>query len=169
MSAKRNTETSAKSEKTLNYATPALEKGLDVIELLAHQPAGLTKSQIARELKRTISEIFRMLLCLERRGYISQVTEERYSLTLKLFKLVQEHPPTERLIADALPVMSRLAHDTAQSCHLGSIESDHVVILAQVNAPSNQGFYVKLGSTVDIMDSSSGYVVLAYQDAAQRL
>jgi DNA-binding IclR family transcriptional regulator len=38
-----------------------------------------------------------------------------------------------------------------------------------VNSPSNQGFYVKLGSTVDIMDSSSGYVILAHQDAAQRL
>src|ERR1700743_2284019 len=110
MAGKRTAKTSATNEKTLNYSTPALEKGLDVIELLAHQPAGLTKSQIARELKRTISEIFRMLLCLERRGYISQVTEERYSLTLKLFKLVQEHPPTERLMADSLPLCPRLGH-----------------------------------------------------------
>src|SRR3984957_12141963 len=120
------------------YQAPALEKGLDVIELLARQPEGLTKSQIARELNRTVSEIFRMLLCLEHRGYIAQVAEDRYSLTLKLFKLVQEHPPTERLIADALPIMQRLAHETIQSCHLGVIESDHVVILAQVNSPSNQ-------------------------------
>jgi DNA-binding IclR family transcriptional regulator len=155
--------------KTVKYATPALDKGLDILEYLAHDPTGATKSQLARELNRTVSEIFRMLLCLERRGYIAQIDEDRYSLTLKLFKLVQEHPPTERLIADALPIMQRLAHETFQSCHMGVIESDHVVILAQVNAPSNQGFYVKLGSTVDIMDSSSGYVVLAYQDAAQRL
>jgi DNA-binding IclR family transcriptional regulator len=157
----------AKSE-AVKYATPALDKGLDIIEYLAHDPTGATKSQLARELNRTVSEIFRMLLCLERRGYIAQVAEDRYSLTLKLFKLVQEHPPTERLIADALPIMQRLAHETFQSCHLGVIESDHVVILAQVNSPSNQGFYVKLGSTVDIMDSATAYVILAYQDIAQR-
>ena len=72
-------------EEKTSYATPALEKGLDVIELLAHQPGGLTKSEISRELKRTVSEIFRMLLCLERRGYIAQVDNERYALTLKLF------------------------------------------------------------------------------------
>jgi DNA-binding IclR family transcriptional regulator len=159
---------SLESEKSVTYSAPALEKGLDVIELLAHQPAGLTKSQIARELNRTVSEIFRMLLCLEHRGYIAQISEERYSLTLKLFKLVQEHPPTERLIADALPVMHRLAHETLQSCHLGVVESDRVAILAQVNAPANIGFYVKLGSTVDLMEAASGYVILSHLDDAQR-
>jgi DNA-binding IclR family transcriptional regulator len=109
-----------------------------------------------------------MLLCLERRGYIAQVAEDRYSLTLKLFKLVQEHPPTERLVADALPIMRRLAHETFQSCHMGVIENDRIVILAQVNAPTSQGFFVKPGSTVDLMDSSTGYVILAHQDAAER-
>ena len=158
----------ARRGKVINYATPALEKGLDVLELLAHQSEGLTKSQLARSLNRTVSEIFRMLLCLERRGYIAQVTEERYSLTLKLFKLVQEHPPTERLIVDALPVMNQLAHETLQSCHLGVFEGGQVVILAQVNAPTDLGFYVKPGSTVDPMESASGYVILAHQQAEQR-
>ena len=168
MAKKLAARVTAPNAQAVKYATPALDKGLDILEYLAHDSAGATKSQLARELNRTVSEIFRMLLCLERRGYIAQVAEDRYSLTLKLFKLVQEHPPTERLIAYAMPIMQRLAHDTFQSCHMGVIEGDHVVILAQVNAPSNQGFYVKLGSTVDLMDSSTGYVILAYQEAAQR-
>jgi DNA-binding IclR family transcriptional regulator len=162
------TKAAAKSAKKLTYATPALDKGLDIIELLAHQSEGLTKSQLARELNRTISEIFRMLLCLERRGYIAQVEEERYSLTLKMFKLVQEHPPTERLIVDALPVMHRLAHDTLQSCHMGVLDGGRVAILAQVNAPTDLGFFVKLGSTVDLMEAASGYVILAHQQPSQR-
>jgi DNA-binding IclR family transcriptional regulator len=168
MTGKRTGMSSPKIANARNYSTPALEKGLDVLELLAHQPEGLTKSQIARELNRTVSEIFRMLVCLERRGYISHVTEDRYSLTLKLFKLVQEHPPTERLVADAIPVMHRLAHETLQSCHLGVLEADRVVILAQMNAPANLGFYVKLGSTVDVMEAASGYVILSHLNDAQR-
>jgi DNA-binding IclR family transcriptional regulator len=154
-------------ESAVAYATPALDKGLDVLELLAHQAEGLTKSQIARELNRTVSEIFRMLLCLERRGYIAQLAGERYSLTLKLFKMVQEHPPTERLIVDALPVMHRLAHDTLQSCHMGVVDGGRVAFLAQVNAPTNVGFYVKLGSTADLMEAATGHVILAHQDEAQ--
>nr|WP_281383414.1 IclR family transcriptional regulator [Granulicella aggregans] len=154
--------------KVANYATPALDKGLDVIELLAGQTEGMTKSQLARALNRTVSEIFRMLLTLEQRGYIAQVGNDRYSLTLKLFKLVQEHPPTERLLASALPVMQRLAHQTLQSCHLGVLETSRVVILSQVNAPTDIGFYVKLGSTVDLMAAASGYVILAHQKEEQR-
>lgn len=158
----------AKPKQPIIYAVPALEKGLDVLELLAHRSEGLTKSQVARELNRTVSEIFRMLVCLERRGYIAQLDHERYSLTLKLFKLVQEHPPTERLIVDALPIMRRLAHDTLQSCHMGVFESSRVVIIAQTNAPTDLGFYVKLGSTIDIMDAATGYVILAHQEPPER-
>jgi DNA-binding IclR family transcriptional regulator len=154
--------------KTVNYATPALEKGLDILEILSNEPVGLTKSQVARELDRTVSEIFRMLLCLEQRGYISQVSEDRYSLTLKLFQMVQQHPPTERLIVDALPVMQRLAQETSQSCHLGILQGGRIVILAQQNAPLNLGFYVKLGSTLDLMEAASGYLILAHQDDAHR-
>jgi DNA-binding IclR family transcriptional regulator len=156
------------AEEKISYATPALEKGLDVIELLAHQPGGLTKSEISRELKRTVSEIFRMLLCLERRGYIAQVESERYALTLKLFRLVQEHPPTERLITEALPVMHHLAHETQQSCHMGIIEGAQVTILAQVNPSTSIGFYVKLGSSVELMEATTGYVILAHQDEEHR-
>jgi DNA-binding IclR family transcriptional regulator len=152
----------------MNYATPALDKGLDILELLAHQSTGLTMSQLARELNRTVSEIFRMLVCLERRGYIAQVTEDRYGLTLKLFRLVQEHPPTEKLMVETLPVMKQLAHETQQSCHIGVLEGEQVVILAQVNSPTNSGFHVKPGSTVDLLEAASGYVILAHQPAEER-
>ncbi len=168
MALKRLKESNKSAVKTTNYATPALDKGLDILELLAHQTEGLTKSQLARALDRSVSEIFRMLLCLERRGYIAQIAEERYSLTLKLFQLVLEHPPTERLVSDALPVMKRLAFETEQSCHIGVLDGDHVVIIAQVNSPNSVGFYVKLGSTVDLMESGSGYVILAHQGEAER-
>lgn len=155
--------------KRASYATPALDKGLDVIELLAREPHGLTKSEIARNLKRTVSEIFRMLLCLERRGYIAILDRERYSLTLKMFRLVHEHPPTERLITEALVFMQHFAHDSRQSCHLAVVENARVVILAQMNAPTHAGFYVRQGSVIDIMESASGYVILAHRSAADRV
>ena len=163
--------TSANHSTGGKYASPALDKGLDVIELLARESGGLTKSEISRRLGRTVSEIFRMLLCLERRGYIAQAADERYTLTLKLFQLVQEHPPTERLITEALPVMHRVAHQAMQSCLLATLEGAQAIIVAQVNAATSVGFYVKLGSAVDLMEGSSGYVILAFQteDTRQRI
>src|ERR1700674_757967 len=99
------------------YPTPALEKGLDILELFGDEPGGLSKSDVARRLDRTVPEIFRMLLCLETRGFISQArNDELYRLTLHLFKLAQEHPPTKRIITEALPVLQNVAQETTQSC-----------------------------------------------------
>ena len=78
------------------YAAPALEKGLDVIELLARETDGLTLNEIARLLDRTSSELFRMVNALCRRGYIGQ-HDDRYVLTLKLFELAHRHKPIKSL------------------------------------------------------------------------
>ena len=153
------------------YPTPALEKGLDILELFAATPEGMTVSEVARRLNRTMSEIFRMLLCLEHRGYLAQsANKDRYHLTLKLFRLGQEHPPTKRMVMEALPIMHWLAHQMRQSCHLGVLDGGQVVILAQVDSPESTGFYVKVGSRVDLMHAATGHVIMAHQteDARDR-
>ena len=71
-------------------------------------------------------------------------------------------------MADALPRMHRLAWKTLQSCHLGIVEDAHVVILAQTNAPTNMGFYVKLVSAVNLLEAASGDVLLANQSTVQQ-
>src|SRR5258708_10345026 len=104
------------------YPTPALEKGLDILELFASTPEGLTVSEAARRLNRTVSEIFRMILCLEQRGYLAQSpNKERYHLTLRLFRLAQEHPPTKRLVSSALPAMHRPAPELRHARRRGHI------------------------------------------------
>lgn len=153
-----------RAEPKARYATPALEKGLDILELFAETSAELTKSEVARRLNRTVSEVFRMLVCLERRGYIAESEDgDRFRLTLKLFKLAQEHPPQQRLIVKALPVMHAVALALNQSCHMGVLEGGQVVILTQVSAPANSGWYVKPGSTDELMQTSTGHVILAHQ------
>jgi DNA-binding IclR family transcriptional regulator len=44
------------------------------------------------------------------------------------------------------------------------------VILAQVDSPESTGFYVKVGSKVDLMHAATGHVILAHQaqDACER-
>ena len=85
------------------YAVPALEKGLDLLEALAAQPEPRSQTDLARALGRSPSEIFRMLACLERRGYI--VKEEasgRYRLTLRLYELAHTHTPVDQLLHAAV-------------------------------------------------------------------
>jgi DNA-binding IclR family transcriptional regulator len=157
------------SKVSSRYPTPALEKGLDILELFASEQLGLTKSDVARKLDRTISEIFRMLSCLEERGYIARSPDsERYHLTLHLFRLAQEHPPIKRMTMQALPIMQQVAHELSQSCHLGVLNGGQVVIIAQVDSPVSPGFYVKAGAVVDLMHAATGHVILAHQTQETR-
>ena len=43
------------------YRAPALDKGLDILELLAEQKEGLTRAEITKLLGRNASEMYRML------------------------------------------------------------------------------------------------------------
>ena len=161
--------TPRKVKTTRRYPTPALEKGLDILELFAREPAGLSKAEVARRLGKSVSEIFRMLLCLEERGYIARADgDERFSLTLQLFRMAQEHPPIKRLATNALPIMQEVAHKLLQSCHLGVLNREQVVIIAQVDSPVSPGFFVKAGAMVDLMHAASGYVMLSYLPADAR-
>src|ERR1700685_3812781 len=76
------------------YLAPALEKGLDVLELLAGVPEGLTQSQIAQRLNRSLQEVYRMVVSLERRGYITRwPQEDTLRLTLKIYELAVGFSP----------------------------------------------------------------------------
>jgi len=151
------------------YRAPALEKGLDILELLADRPEGLSQTEIARALERSVGEIFRMLACLVERGFITiQRPSDRYVLTLRLFELAHKHAPLQQLVASALPRMRELAKAVHQSCHLTVVESGHGVVVAQADAPGEIGFAVRVGSVVDLLATASGRVLLAFQQPVER-
>lgn len=152
------------SSRRSRYTAPALEKGLDILELLASASQALTHSEIASRLGRTLTEVFRMLVCLEQRGYISRTgLDERYQLTLKLFEVAHHHHPLQRLIRHARPLVQQVASNTGQSCHLAMLNHSEVVVVAQSDAPGNMGFSVRLGANIDILNTASGHVILAFQ------
>jgi DNA-binding IclR family transcriptional regulator len=64
-----------------NYQAPALEKGLDIVELLARSGVPLSRSDIAVKLERSVGELYRMLHQLVQRNYIALVGDS-YVLTV---------------------------------------------------------------------------------------
>ena len=146
------------------YSVPALEKGLDILELLATQDAGLTQSAIGTALDRSTNEIFRMLNCLERRGWIVRKRpDETYTLSLKLFHLANHHPPARRLLDVALPHMRQMALSIQQSCHLGVYSEGALLVIAQAESPIPVGLSVRQGVRFPLIETSSGRVLLAFQ------
>jgi DNA-binding IclR family transcriptional regulator len=157
-------------EKLAKPGAPALEKGLDVLELLAAEAGGLTQKQVAERVGRSVGEIFRMLGVLEQRGYV--VRDRRtgeYALTLRLFRLATQYPPTRRLQQAALPVMEALAAATNLSCHLSVVSGPHFLVVAQVEPDWPMGWTVKLGAVFPLsLEYPSARVLAAFQLEGRR-
>jgi DNA-binding IclR family transcriptional regulator len=150
------------------YSAPALEKGLDILEMLCRSEQPLPQKEIAQQLGRSVGEIYRMLTCLIDRDYVTQVDDGSYTITTKLFELVHVNPPTHRLLVEATPIMQRLSKELDQSCHLTVYSQGKQVVLAKVDTPSGMGFSVRTGSELDVLISASGRVLLAFQDEETR-
>lgn len=150
--------------KTRRYRAPALEKGLEILELLAPRTRAMTLSEISAGLERSKSEIFRMMQVLEQRRYLARPPgEEGYVLTNRLFLLGMEHPPVKGLLETAMPVMHRLAEEILQPCHLAIPSEELIVVIARVESPGDVGFVVRVGHRRPIPHSTSGLLLLAFQ------
>ena len=96
-----------------SYAAPALEKGLDILELLAEAGEPLSTRQIAERLKRSKSEIFRMVFVLLQRGYlVREAGTDRLALSRRLFDLGIRTPGGRQITSIVLPLMERFSEET---------------------------------------------------------
>ncbi|WEM44726.1 IclR family transcriptional regulator (plasmid) [Photobacterium sp. DA100] len=157
------------NDKKTEYRAPALEKGLDILELLAATPTPLTKKQIAEKLDRSVSEIFRMLSVLVERKYIEYDNEQSaYSLSLRMFVLSNQHPPIAQMLKRAIPLMEELSLKVNQSCHLSQYKHGELVVIGAQESPYKMGFGLRLGASLDICSSGSGIVLLTFSSEEKR-
>lgn len=157
------------AEASARYLAPALDKGLDILELLSLATEPLSMGQIAEQLNRSKGEIFRMLVALERRGYILRNADsDRFEVSSRLFELAMRVPPTRNLVTTAMPHIETVAHELDQSCHLAVLSDTQIVVIARVEAPGEMGFSVRLGYRRRVDHSTSGHVLSAFCSPSAR-
>ncbi|MCT7376991.1 IclR family transcriptional regulator [Chelativorans salis] len=157
-----------KDEDNERYRAPALDKGLDILELLAGVDGGLTQAEIAKRLDRSPNEFYRMLDRLVRRGYVTRIDGDRFALTLKLFGLAQLHAPVRRLVSYATPLMRELAESSRQANQLVVFDRGAAVVIAQQEAPGYWGISIRVGSHIGLFDTGSGHILLAFRSEEER-
>jgi DNA-binding IclR family transcriptional regulator len=155
-------------EEAERYRAPALDKGLDIIELLSATPESLSQAEIAKSLERSPNEIYRMLDRLVRRGYVRRNAEDRYELSLKLFELAHRHSPIQRLVGQALPIMRQFALRAEQAAHLVVQDRSALVVIAQVDGPGYWNVSIRVGSRISLVNTGSGHIFLAFATAEER-
>lgn len=146
------------------YSAPALEKGLDVLELMATLSEGVTPSQIAQRLGRSLQEVYRVVMALERRGFIVRPPgEETLVLSMKMFDLASQVPALRRLLDIARPVITRLAIEARQAVHVAVLDGLSIRVVSQMDSPAPLGFRLRVGTQNPVEKTASGRVLMAFQ------
>lgn len=162
-------EATPKTSAKRGYSVPAAEKALDIIEYMSDLPDGLTATELANQLGRSVHEIYRVMQVLEARGYLyRRADSDRYRLSMKLFELAHKSPSVRQLTDAALPVMQALAPTTMQSCHLAVLSGDEAMVVLQIDSPLPMRYSVMLGARFAFDETSSGVVIFAYSSERMR-
>ncbi|MEM6550750.1 MAG: IclR family transcriptional regulator [Planctomycetota bacterium] len=155
-----------------DYPVPALDQGLDVLELLLESAEAVTQRQVASHLDKPASTAFRLLGCLERRGYVQRDPETgTYTPTLHLYSLARLRPAHERLSKLAAGPMRDLTVTLGESCHLSILEGASVRVIANQPSPHTHSITVEPGSSYPAHRTSAGRLLLAQlpEDQVPRL
>ena len=163
MSAKKQKIVQASPKTGPDYAVPALDRGLDVLEVLAACGTRQTLSNVARRMHQSPSAVFRLLSRLQRRSYvIRDELSGQYSLSLKLFELAHTHSPVDYILNAASRPVMELAELVNESVHLTVLSHGRLVVLLDVGSPSQIRLAYRVGSQFSPITTNSGRLLLAY-------
>ena len=153
-----------------NYSAPALEKGLDILELLAKAEEPLSARCIAEALGRSKSEIFRMVFVLVERGYLNRdAATDQLTLSNKLFEIGMRTPRSRQLVEVAMPAMQRLSDLVGYSSHLVIINRGETVVIAAAAGSAELNLTLRLGYRRPALEASSGQTIIAFQKPETRV
>lgn len=152
-----------------SYAAPALEKGLDILELLAEVGEPLSTRAIAERLERSKSEIFRMVFVLQQRGYlVREAGTDRLALSRRLFDLGIRTPGGRQLTSIVLPLMERFSEESGQAAHLVVLSRGQTVVIATTSGHLDATVAVRPGYGRPALEANSGVLILAFQSEPRR-
>ena len=146
----------------------SVDRALQVLELLAAWGAGGV-SELASEIGVHKSTAFRLLGALEAREMVQQDDERgKYRLGFGLVRLARRVNVQLELTEQAPPLTDRLAHTLGESINVAVLREHFAVNVVQSRGQASVASQNWIGQLTPLHATSSGKVLLAHLDAAQR-
>lgn len=154
------------------YWVKSVARAVDVLELLASQPAGggLSVTEIGSALKLSKSAAFATLFTLSARGLVADEgtgMTRRYRLGMALARLGAQATAQTSLRDVARPHLGALAKAAAATARLATLESDQAVVIDQVGGNERVRLDLRMGTRELPHSTGLGKAILAQLDPAQ--
>lgn len=147
----------------------AVERAFKVLDAFDEQKAGLTLKDLAQRSGLTKSTILRLVVSLERYGYVVRDSENLYHLGPTLWRLGSLFRQNMDLGGVVRPVLQRLVETTNESASFYVSRNNAGVCLYRVNSSRLARDHVEEGDLLPLDTGATGHVLTAYTNKPGRM
>lgn len=150
------------------YKISSIEKALDVIEALAEHDH-LSLIELSSILGKNKSSVYRILLTLEGRGFVSRHHENgKYCLGFKQLIISKRLLENNSLRVCALPEMKRLSDKYGDTVNLGVLNEGVVLYIDIIEGTNSLRMNESVGSTGPFHATAIGKVIVSHLPKEER-
>ncbi len=142
----------------------AVERALNILELVVDRVDGMTNSEISRKLAIPKSSASYLLRTLEERGYLRRdPASHRYRIGLKVASLAHGMLEFLDLRQAASPVLRQLVERTRLTAHLAILDNGRAVYIDRAEIPGFLRINTWVGRDINVHATAVGKVLMAYR------
>jgi IclR family acetate operon transcriptional repressor len=145
------------AEEAGRYSIRAVDRALDILDVLARAETGISLIDIAKAIDLPKSSVFRYLSTLERRGHVIRSGTDIFKLGAG--RSYMRPRDVARLTAVAGPRMQELCRRFEETINLGTLDGHRIVYLEVVESPKAMRFAATRGSSDPIHSSALGKII----------
>jgi IclR family KDG regulon transcriptional repressor len=125
-------------------------------------------SELARELGLDRSTTYRVLLSLERCGFVEKDKKTgEYSLGVAAFEIGNTYLKRMDFLSISKPIMTDLAVKVQETVHLAVLSDIEIIYVDKVDSPRTLGVMSKIGQRAPVYCTALGKVLLAHQSKGE--
>jgi len=146
------------------YLINSIIRASNVLKCFSGPKTHFRISELARHLGLDRSTTYRILLSLERTGFVEKDKEAgTYSLGLAALEIGNAYLRQMDLIQVSKPIMAGLAQKVQETVHLAVLSGREIVYVDKVDSPRSLGVMSKIGQRAPAYCTALGKVLLANQ------
>ncbi len=147
---------------TKPYLVPAIKRAFEIIDLLAKQDAGMTISDIHRELKLPLSSAATILYTLKTLGYLDRDTENsRYCLSSKMLAVSQGAVERIDIVGRCHGLLEALVKESGLTGHMAVLRDGESIYIDRVPGAGLVQFSSYIGMRWPAHASAVGKAILS--------
>ncbi len=143
------------------YVVPALQRGLQILDIFTFSRRVLTVNDFAEGLGVTAPSIYRTVITLAELGYLKKTGRNAYELGPMVLSRGFCYLAAREIVQVAAPYLNELRDETSSSCHLASREGIEAVYLYSALSPQRLVVNVPIGSRFICHSVAIGRALLA--------